>query len=999
MMNHKNILLLAADSGEGPLGEMIDPVLREVWRAEGFHTSACYFSDLQRAHLDNAHAVILLRTPLPDQDTSDFAAKSEWVRDFVARGGGLLSLFTECYGKTEASLNELFGPWGLRFYFNRLVAQAGTVIERFPRFFEGVILPAVSAEGALGLITEGGHGTQHLTCVGDARWEPMLRGGAGMVSEPYKGAYLNCSGESIADPVLAARAEIGAGRVVAFPGSAPFWIVNPFIWRFDGLLHTQRNGAGGKFLLDAVRWLADTPRGRALQPDLNALPEPACLTKAQIFSFRRVGDEQQAALRQAKPQLIWIGSGEGPNPLRFGPGAHENGRHDAKTRRCHPSLCLPLLDYRELSEATWPAHRQAGRDASTPECRVVPGYELLDEEGVRSAVVSLEAFLKHELCYPNSTLLENVMIPHPGCLSILRTPLQNRIPAQRYGGYNLIEWEEGEEWEVLYRQLVASKYFIAPIAFSGAETWALVPPGSNAFDEMRRNRHSTFVTTGPRLETFTWEGPGLTEDDWEGFWYGYRTGDEAAIHLRVVADAPLTEVVLYDGEEILQTFAPKTAEFAIHLKLTLWRDRALHVTARDAAGGRLLATYPLYTRNLEFWGHVGSDQMNNYVNAMTPSPRGFLGVRGEFYDLFGFVTLGAGWGDYLRITPALRYSDFMPRQEISLILGSFNLHHPSALLSDGTRLRYLNDHRRVFSFCGADAQWFRSTMAGEHVDNDEQATETWHGRPVRPTRAFRAVPGVQAHDDYIVWRWAAGAPILVEVRKHFIVEPRLLTAEWLTFASNAHHLLPGLSVRSVGSVLWAADMPESAADSAGYKEWDNSHLLRSGGSSGQPLSIAGDVEIGHGGVGTFGLFPLGPERRYRCLLRRQPRELAVFFQTQLVPEERASGRFTISYLMAVFAEEASFDAVRDTIQRASGPSERRFSCLVAARSELDLDLLFPAFQGRPLYLEVEGLTPGTVAWQHGGRTRFASQAMQGRSFHQIASDAPRCYRLTGQDPA
>ena len=908
-MKQLSILLLAADSGEGPLGDFIDPRLRETWAAEGLAARACYFSDLRREHLDHTQVVILLRTPFPGDAASGFSEKAGWLRDFVERGGGLMTLFTECYGKTEASLNELFAAWGMRFHFNRLVAAPEVPRERFPRFFESVILPARGPWGELGLITEGGHGTQHLTCVGDARWQPLLRGGPGMVSEPYKGAYLNCSAAAIADPVLAARADLGAGRVVAFPGSAPFWIVNPFIWRFDGYLHTQRGGAGGKFLLEAVRWLCGTERNRALQPDPNALPDPACLTKAQIFSFRRVSDAQQAALRQTKPQRVWIGS--------------EDGRHVAETRRCRPSLCLPLVDYGQLSESIWPAYLQAGRDASTPECQVVPGYELLDDEGVRSAVVSPEAFPKHELRYPNSTLLENVMLPHPGCLSILRTPLQNRIPAQRYGGYNLIEWEEGEEWDALYRRLVASKYFIAPIAFTGAETWSLVPPGSNAFDQMRHNRHSTFVTTGPRLETFTWEGPGLTDDDWEGYWYGYRPGDEAVVHLRVVADAPLVEVVLRDGEEILQTFEPQTREFSLRLPLALWCDLALHVTARDVEGRELLATYPLYTRNLEFWGHVGSDQMNNYVNAMIPSPRGFLGVRGEFYEMFGFVTLGAGWGDYLRITPAMRYSDFMPRQEISLILGSFNLHHPSALIHDGTRLRYLNDHRRVFGYCGPEAQRFRSEIAGEHVDNDEGATEVWHGRTVRPTRAFRPVPGVQGHDDYTVWKWTVGAPIVVEVRKHFQVEPRLLAEEWLTFASNAHHLLSGLTVRTAVAIFPASALAESVAGTAPHKEWDNSHFLRGDLARFHPMAFAERLDIGHGGVGTFALFTLGPEREYRVLLQRQPRELSVFFQARLRPEERISGAFTIAYLLVVAAQdEAGIAEVESAIRQASSPGDR-----------------------------------------------------------------------------
>ena len=140
-MKTYSILLLAADSGEGPLGDFIDPRLRAAWAAEGLTTSACYFSDLQPDHLENAHVVILLRTPLAGDVHSGFAEKSGWLRAFVERGGGLLTLFTECYGKTEASLNELFAAWGLRFYFNRLVAAPDVPRERFPRFFESVILP------------------------------------------------------------------------------------------------------------------------------------------------------------------------------------------------------------------------------------------------------------------------------------------------------------------------------------------------------------------------------------------------------------------------------------------------------------------------------------------------------------------------------------------------------------------------------------------------------------------------------------------------------------------------------------------------------------------------------------------------------------------------------------------------------------------------------------------------------------------------------------------
>jgi hypothetical protein len=1015
-MSERSILLLAADSGEGPLGDFLDPVVREAWRERGFRVCASYVSDLRRELLDCCHVVVLLRTPIPGHPVDDHAAfveKSAWLREYVKAGGGLLVLFTENYGKTESTLNELVAPWGLRLHFNRLVARPGTPVDRFPRFHESVILPATFAahpltglRGELGLICEGGHGTQHLTCVGDARWQPLLRGGPHLRSEPYQGSYPNSSEQSIADPVLAAAAEVGSGRVVAFPGSAPFWLVNPFIWRFGGHLHTQRGGAGARFLEDALAWLADTERGRALPAGAAdraaGLADPARLLKPELCSFQRVGETQQAALRRAEPQRIWMG----PHP----------GTDLAAWAKSHPGCraLFPLCPHHQLDEDRWPAYRDAGRAASTADVQVMPGYDLLDDEGVRSAVVSPEVFPKHVLRYPNSTLLENVWLPVPDCLSVLRTPLENRIPPQRYGGYNLIEWDPAEAWARLYRQLVASKYFIAPIALAdtpggeGAQTWVLVPPGARAVDQLRRNRHATFVTSGPRLETFAWEGPGLTDDDWEGYWYGYRPGDEAVVHLRVAAGAPLHEVVLYDGEEVLRTFCPDSPDFAVRLRLTLWRDRSLHVTARDAAGGRLYATFPLYTRNLDFWGHVGSDQMNNYVNAMAPSPRGFLGVRGEPVDMFGFVTLGAGWGDYLRITPSIRYSDFMPRQEISLVIGSFNLHHPSALLGSGPGQRYLNDHRRVFSFCGADAQWFRGTVAGQHLDNADGLVQVWHGRAVKPTRLFLPVPGAEGEDEYVVWRWTPGAPILVEVRKQFRIDPALLAGEWLTFASNAHHLLPGLSVRAPeGASLAAAQVPASPVRIDPHKEWDNSHYLRNGPSESLLLDLpgAGDIEIGHGGAGTFGLFPLGVARAYRCALQRTARELNVFFQCRLTDGERRGGEFGIAYLLAVDATETPgtpFDALREHLARA-GLGARRFSVPLPLPDPLpqqvDLDLAFPALRGRPLWLDVRGLPAGTTCWQDDeGRTCFASQPQQGRSLHYLGPADRRRYRLVTRAP-
>lgn len=194
-MKDLSILLLAAGSGEGNLGEMLDPRLRAMFAEAGIRCQACYVADLRQEHLDLFHAVILMRTPVPQHPFGDEAAfrdKSVWLRAFVERGGGLFLMFTECYGKTESTLNELCAPWQMRFYFNRLDPDATVPAARFPRLYESALLPATVVPNPcfalpfreLQVVTEGGHGTQHLTCVPEpgSPWHAILRGGPHITS-------------------------------------------------------------------------------------------------------------------------------------------------------------------------------------------------------------------------------------------------------------------------------------------------------------------------------------------------------------------------------------------------------------------------------------------------------------------------------------------------------------------------------------------------------------------------------------------------------------------------------------------------------------------------------------------------------------------------------------------------------------------------------------------------------------------------------------------------
>ncbi|MBN1268572.1 MAG: hypothetical protein JXB04_03215, partial [Kiritimatiellae bacterium] len=440
-----SVLLLAADSGEGGLGsDMIDPVLRARFAEEGVHFQASYVSDLRREQLDLFHIVLLLRSPVPGHpigDLEDFQRKTAWLRGFVEGGGGLFVMFTECYGKSVSPLNELCEPWGLRFYFNRLAGSPGAAPGRLPRLVESVTLPFRFADNpcvkppaeTLRLVTEGGHGAQHLTCVCEGgngiRWHPVLRGGPSITSQNYGPFYINGSASDIVDPVVCAAAEIGGGRVLAFPGSAPFWIVNSHIWRFQGYLQEQDHDRGLAFFLAGFRWLAGSARNAHLPADVVHRAEQAVdrrlLVKTQHFSFHTVDEVEQERLQRCTSAKVW-----------FGPGAYEWSALSALSKKLSSagySAAFPLGNYHELNEHNWPEILRMGRDSSSDDMLVVPGYELLDDEGVRSAVVSPEQLPRHMLRYPNSTLLEAVWISIFGCISILREPLANRIPPQRYG--------------------------------------------------------------------------------------------------------------------------------------------------------------------------------------------------------------------------------------------------------------------------------------------------------------------------------------------------------------------------------------------------------------------------------------------------------------------------------------------------------------------------------------------------------------------------------------
>ena len=285
---------------------------------------------------------------------------------------------------------------------------------------------------------------------------------------------------------------------------------------------------------------------------------------------------------------------------------------------------------------------------------------------------------------PNSNMLEDLLVKLNGYTSVFARSCENRIPVWHHGGYNQLEVGDADDIAV-YRDRVSSGAFLAGMHIArntmpgeeNMQNWLLGDKLENVMNAIRENRHLNYISTGPLIKTFMFEGPDLIDDDWEGFWYGWEKDEEIQVRISLYSDSPICEINLYDGEEVLKSFKPASLSFDTKVTIRMEKDLRLHLTAHDEAGGELVASYPLYTRNRLYWCHMGSDQMNDYHNVFIPDNDGSLGVKDKFYEPCGFVTCGLRGEITSGLPPPVPWKDIMRRgSRVSSLVGNFKSFHP-----------------------------------------------------------------------------------------------------------------------------------------------------------------------------------------------------------------------------------------------------------------------------------------------------------------------------------
>ncbi len=839
------VLLLASESGDGQYKSLIDPRLSDKLAARGIDVFESLLTQLHPRDLECFAAVVLMRSPIPGHpkdDSAAFAAIEPALLDYVRKGGGLILMFSESYGKTVASLNSVARHFDLQFAFNHLSDTDPAHCSSLPNMPEGRLLKVRIDQGqrlvrdldSLFLCVDGGHGTQALTCLCGSAWQTILQGFDSCVSSPYPDNLYAASTESpVSAPTLCAWRDYGRGRVVAFPESAAFWLANAYLPRWRGALMEQQNGAGLDFTTELIR-LSTAHAERADLDDADRRLGGRTIAVSQDYSFRYLSVTENERLSNLAARKIWIGVP--PKDASLADVANAAVAADCRG-------AVVLFDYDSLDANRWQdLWDQCDALSSELGLQMQPGFEMFDAEGNWCVVFNVRSLPVMRRSYANSNMLEDLLVKLNAYSAIFARPTANRIPAWRHGGYNLLEVDGSDGTLRAYQDRIASNAFLSPIhvarntmpSSGHLTTQVLVSPAeADVLAAVRENRHFSFVSSGPILEEFRWDGGRLIDDDWEGLWMEWDDGDVLTIRITLSSDVPLDTVTLYDAEKVYREWHCESKRLSSTLSFTADHDMRLHLTARDQAGRKLIASYPLYSRCRTFWAHMGSDQMNDYHNVWVPDPQGKAGIGEQFYESYGFVTVGYGWGDYVRITPPFPWRDIMPHGvEVSSLVSSFQSFHPSPFMVNGKDIEFLNNHHRALGRCTSQAHAVKSIATGAWLEQDNAIwCSPLSGNEIRPTRTIRESRVWSAEASYQIPKWPPYGPceVIITMRLTFLSDVELRPGHGFSIGHSLHIVKPGLALGLEGA-QWA-DPSEFLRDGTTVatertKEWDNLSMVR-----------------------------------------------------------------------------------------------------------------------------------------------------------------------------
>jgi len=656
-----SVLILGRTFFNGDLN--IDRTFRKKLEAEGFEIGFGLHQELTWDMIRRFDMVVMLAQPLPGTaEFNELQSRLPVLQRYLSEGGGLFILRDQTSGGAGDTviLNEILQPWGASMRESNLVsdtAPENTYWWDFQlRAFRGETVK--SKHPILEGVKEAWYPAHTVNLEVDENWTPLLTGAETSITKD----------KTTKSPLLMAARETGRGRIVVLPSVSSYSVLDGYSAKWDGYIF--KTGDGERLFLNVFDWLARNPKaGKDIGGFVKA-------QQKEIFDLKRL---QEFNVVRSVP-LAEQGDYGRPYRCLIGPRISPDDVAAFAVRAKEKGYSVVIVVTEDAS--VLPKLAEACDAASDSNFVVAAGLEATDPRGDRGIFLGgslIQAGWPPPGWKDKSFLAASV---GAGAMTIMLKDSSEKWPISILGAVSSLEVKgyasngsQVADSESLYRKLNRYDWFQTPAvvrrlqsvddlnsikgfdfyvyAHSLSELARGLKASSNVgltkasrFTPFSQRLFASFISDGPIMTEFFWKGKGLSYDLWEGEYYMWPNGDDIAeIHIAVSSTSLITQVQLWEDEQLIRSFRPNTNEFKTVVKKRCdHASRNYLVEVLDASGKRAISSV-LRSRSREYWAHGGADRMQTYSNLFFPGERGFWDIHGETQSFVASTYFDTGWGN------------------------------------------------------------------------------------------------------------------------------------------------------------------------------------------------------------------------------------------------------------------------------------------------------------------------------------------------------------------
>ena len=678
---------------------------RQDWQAAGLEKgSHVGWEDLTLDYLKKFNAVVLydLAVSNPEGPSPAIQKSVDLLREYVQQGGGLFIADAPYWNKKVPTANAILAGTGARIV-NELVRDEQNTVKLDSTLTLGwtdAISPSPLTQGVSGLFYGVGFwepGSPNTTPMEvSADWQALVRGKESAASYVVGVATNETTGPGAvaASPVLVAAREWGQGRIVAWPMSLVYTLIDGYSPLLNGGAVMEgkvgeRSSQGAALTFRLLQWLCEPTAGKEGWGGFVAPPAPpkpaaeGALKPEPPLSVKPLHHRNPVTLKPVY-EHAYLGLIGAQSTLSSGQDSPE--ALIAAARQAGYEFLVFSEDLGSLTKEGWDklvAACQAGTDAKFA---AFPGFYYQTQYGAEFVTFGAPG----DLSYPQPgwlttvggerRLLENNVIVRgwaivPPVIMVYphRNPRPLRVNAEFYG-FAVDTYEAGklvDEAQQPYLDLQRESLCLFPAAvhfvksaaevaaarggvqsYIRARSLATVPRSVQGFDNAPYNdpgwQKPAFISSGPEIQ---W----VNVDNWGTADLAYENGDWTRVEVRAASPVGLKEVRLYDNARLWRRFLPGGAQ-SFSQVVDAYHD-CQHVYVAevvDVKGGTALS-WGRMTDAQECWHEMCGDNWNDMTG-------------GKYTKINGGVNTEATWltgtefGRSLTPIAALWQSPSVPNQ-------------------------------------------------------------------------------------------------------------------------------------------------------------------------------------------------------------------------------------------------------------------------------------------------------------------------------------------------